>query len=316
MRADLAWLKTKQTVFAPALFFFRGKRTITVTAMPKSHDGSQDLFGAEASRYSSSRPSYPPELVDNFISSVPKEFRKWALDVAAGSGQLSVLLAEQFDQVVALDKSEEQLKHAHARPNISYCAGTAYNLPRANEGAPLSNGMFDVVTCAQAYHWFIAEKSDKIFLEEATRVLNPDHGRLGVFGYGVCSIASSPRLESIFKDFYYNDLESALPPSSPNCHWNIDRRLLDSSFEGMSTHGVMEIVEKRHHIQTRKMTTHAFLNYIRTFSALSSLRQSCATRGEIDPVEKLYKAFEAHSEEDEILEVNFLFFLIILRPHQ
>lgn len=277
--------------------------------MPKAHDGSEDQFGAAANFYAAARPSYPTELVDHFVSKISN--RKSALDVAAGSGQLSVLLADHFDEVIAMDKSQEQLEHGQSRPNITYSAGVATHLPSK------SNSSFDAVTCAQAYHWFVADgESDRLFLEETRRVLDPNHGRLGIFGYGVCSITSSPSLEKIFKDFYHNDLGSRLPPSSPDCHWNIDRRLLDSGLEGISTHGAMEVVERLQHIQRRKMTPHLFLDYIRSFSSLSSLRKQCASQGEMDPLEKLHIAFEANTGGEEVLDVDFPFFLLIMKPAQ
>lgn len=305
--AAILWAP-KQTTARPAPLVNR--RTVRASTTM----ATKDEFGAEADRYHTSRPSYPQELVEHFTSSLPKTSRKWALDVAAGSGQLSVLLAENFDRVVALDKSEEQIKHGHSRPNISYCAGVATKLPNVSEKEATAKQKFDAVTCAQAYHWFVEEKSDKDFLEEAQRIMDPDHGRLGIFGYGVCSISSSPTLETIFKDFYYKDLGSNLPPSSPDCHWNIDRRLVDNGLAGISTYNLMEVVETRQHIETRKMTIHMFLDYLRTLSALPNLRKVCAAKGEIDPMERLHKAFEANSVDDQVLDVDFPFFLIILKP--
>ena len=41
----------------------------------------------------------------------------------------------------------------------------------------------DLITVAQALHWF----DQKLFFKEVNKVLKP-HGRLAVFGYGMCSI--------------------------------------------------------------------------------------------------------------------------------
>lgn len=275
-------------------------------------DGSHDNYAALANLYANVRPSYPTSLVQDFASSVPK--RRYALDIAAGSGQLSVPLATHFETVVALDKSEQQLQQGLRVPNIIYHTGLATDLTDATKEITTTTGhSFDAITCAQAYHWFIAENMDQAVLQEACRVLHPG-GKLGIFGYGVCTIDSSTSLQKIFHRFYHDDLGSHLEPSSPDCYWEVDRRLLDGGMEDFPAHGLVR-VEARHATRERRnMSVPAFLNYVRTFSGLQNLRQKAASQGEIDPMETLQRQFEANSQEDEVLEVDFPFFLIILKP--
>ena len=281
--------------------------------MNEAYDGSEDKYSRQANLYAASRPSYPQSLLQQFASSLPESCRRNVLDIAAGSGQLSAPLAERFDQVVALDKSEGQLQQGPRLPNIIYQPGLATGLSSAREKITAATH-FDAVTCAQAYHWFIAESIDKAVLQEICHVLHPDHGKMGIFGYGVCTIASSPSLQDIFAEFYYEDLGSSLEPSSPDCYWDVDRRLLDRGMEDFPTHGLVEIEGRHKAVERRTMTVHEFLNYVRTFSGLQNLRQKAALQGKQDPMEKLHRAFEANSQDDEVLEVDFPFFLIVLKP--
>lgn len=294
--------------------FVASLRVVSESTMSLACDGSKDNYGPKANLYASSRPSYPKSLVQDFVSSLPESCRNNALDIAAGSGQLSASLAEHFDnKIVALDKSEEQLKHGPRLPNIIYHPGLATDLSGANEQIG-DTTHFDAVTCAQAYHWFIAENTDKAILQEVCRVIHPEHGRLGIFGYGVCTISSSPVLQDVFQKFYYDDLGSNLDPSSPDCYWDVDRRLLDGAIEDFPSHGLVETMRRHNVVEKRTMGVHEFLNYIRTFSGLLNLRKKAALQGKQDPMGKLQLDFEANSKEDQLLEVDFPFFLIVLKP--
>ena len=70
-----------------------------------------------------------------------------AWDVATGSGQAAVELAARFDRVVATDASAAQLASAEARPNVTY-------LHEPAERSSLDDASADLVTVAQALHWF------------------------------------------------------------------------------------------------------------------------------------------------------------------
>ncbi|CAB9498504.1 Methyltransferase domain [Seminavis robusta] len=238
--------------------------------------------------------------------------RQTVLDVAAASGQLSVLLAQEFDHVViAMDKSERQL--AHAKKNIRYQVGNATQLPNSEQGE-----FYDAITVAQAYHWFLKDTTDQLFLQEARRVLHPSHGIVGIFGYGICAITNNDALHTVFQhEFYHQRLKSHCAPK--DSFWNVDRRLVDHAFAELPTYNSMEIIVQRHyHKQTESWTRHQFLDYVRTFSGLVNLRQHCAQQQQQDPMEWLHQQFTSDTTEEEeeslLLEVEFPFFLIVLKP--
>lgn len=102
-------------------------------------------FTAGAAAYAAHRPRYPAALADFLAAAAPRRGLAW--DSGCGSGQLSLLLADRFERVVATDASAEQLAHATRHPNIEYAHATA-------EASGLANGIVDLAVAAQAAHWF------------------------------------------------------------------------------------------------------------------------------------------------------------------
>ena len=91
------------------------------------------------------RPKYPKELAQ-YLASICASHAK-AIDIGCGNGQLTMGLAEVFKSVIGIDPSLDQINHAEKRSNVSYLLGSAENIPLECVGA-------DLVTVAQAAHWF------------------------------------------------------------------------------------------------------------------------------------------------------------------
>src|SRR5512135_1288098 len=107
----------------------------------------KDLFSSQAELYARFRPTYPPELYSFILKFVRR--RDHALDCATGSGQVARTLAEYFQTVYAIDISQSQLRHAAPADNIVYSVSRA-------ESTPFQADAFDLITVAQAFHWFDA----------------------------------------------------------------------------------------------------------------------------------------------------------------
>src|SRR5512144_1205793 len=108
-------------------------------------NGFSDHFSKTAAAYASFRPDYPPALVAWVASVAPARERAW--DCATGNGQAARLLAAHFREVVATDASEAQLREATPHPNVTYAVARA-------EQSGLPDASCDLVTVAQALHWF------------------------------------------------------------------------------------------------------------------------------------------------------------------
>jgi ubiquinone/menaquinone biosynthesis C-methylase UbiE len=119
---------------------------------------AKDLFSAQSKEYASSRPTYPRALLEFIVGLVDEKNLAW--DCATGNGQAAVVLADYFKQVVASDISASQLENAQQKSNITYQIFHA-------EDTPLEDNSVDLITIAQALHWFNFDR----FYSEARRVL-------------------------------------------------------------------------------------------------------------------------------------------------
>ena len=125
--------------------------------------GPANAFGPAAGDYEAARPSYPAEAVDLLRRELGVGPGARVCDLAAGTGKLTRLLAGTGAEVVAVEPvpgMREQL--VATSPEVEALDGTA-------EAIPLPDASVDVVTVAQAFHWFRFEEA----LAEIGRVLRP-----------------------------------------------------------------------------------------------------------------------------------------------
>ena len=104
-----------------------------------------DHFASVSGAYANFRPTYPPPLFDWLAAVAPTRRRVW--DCATGTGQAAVALAAHFSEVVASDASASQLAAASPHPRVHYRLAAA-------ENSGLEADSLDLVTVAQALHWF------------------------------------------------------------------------------------------------------------------------------------------------------------------
>jgi SAM-dependent methyltransferase len=147
----------------------------------------QDHFSTCASAYAEHRPGYPAEL-GTFLGGISPG-RELAWDCGTGSGQVAIVLAAEFERVVATDPSQEQLAHARPHPCIEY--------RRALErDSGLPGGSCDLVTAGQAAHWFDLPA----FYLEVDRVLRPG-GALAIWCYNRTLV--DPAIDPVITRFQY-----------------------------------------------------------------------------------------------------------------
>ena len=156
----------------------------------------KDHFSTQADNYARYRPHYPAELY-RYLASLPAA-RQLAWDCATGSGQAAVALAESFAQVIATDASPQQLERAQPHQRVRYQVAMA-------ESAPLADASVDLITVAQALHWFDLDA----FAGEARRVLKPG-GILAVWTYVLTEV--SPPVDAIVEHLYRDILGRWWPP--------------------------------------------------------------------------------------------------------
>lgn len=171
--------------------------------------GNADLFATVAREYANFRPGYPAGLFEWLARESPARDAVW--DCGCGSGQASVALAEFFNEVFATDVAPEQVAAAKPHPRVRYSVAAA-------ERSGLPDASVDLVTVAQALHWFVVEE----FYEEARRVARPG-ALLAAWTYPRPEFVE-PELDRVFQHFY----SSVVGP-----YWPPERKHVESRYESL-----------------------------------------------------------------------------------
>lgn len=121
------------------------------------------VFDAKVADYQASRPDYPPVLFDTLARELaPSRIA----DVGAGTGLLTQGLLARGWQVLAVEPNAAMRAACDARlgvlPGYRSAEGRA-------EAIPAAAASLDLITAAQAFHWFEPEAARA----EALRVLSP-----------------------------------------------------------------------------------------------------------------------------------------------
>lgn len=150
----------------------------------------KDNFSKQAEIYSKFRPTYPKELFEYLKSLTAGHELAW--DCGTGNGQSAVQLAAYYEKIYATDPSQEQIKNAILNEKIIYRVEKA-------EQPNLGDNSIDLITVAQAVHWFDFHK----FYPEVKRVLKTN-GIIAVWAYGIPNINED--INPIIKDFHDNTI--------------------------------------------------------------------------------------------------------------
>jgi SAM-dependent methyltransferase len=127
--------------------------------------GPYTAFAGVAGAYERGRPGYPEEAVRWLAGAEPRD----VVDLGAGTGKLTRALVALGHRVTAIEPLPEMLEH------LAENAPGAFGVLGSAEVIPLPDEFADVLTCAQAFHWFDHE----VALPEIARVLRPA-GRLAL----------------------------------------------------------------------------------------------------------------------------------------
>ncbi len=189
-------------------------------------------------------------------------------DVGAGSGQLSLPLAQEGLRVVATDASAAQIARMPGHRLLHPVRARA-------ELSPLATGSVSLVTAAQAAHWFALSE----FYREVRRV-GESGVRLALVGYGAPRIEpeGSPS-DKALRSFHR---EVAGP------YWPPERRLVDHGYETLPFPFSREEADPGLRMEA-EWGLAQLLGYVRTWSSVRALEEA---RG-MEPLERFRRELEA-----------------------
>lgn len=205
-----------------------------------------DRFSHVAEGYARYRPVYPDALYTHILSHTTGRGAAW--DAGTGNGQVASVLAKQFAKVYATDISAQQIAYAAQSPNIDYivCAAEHSNLPAQS---------IDLITVAQAVHWFDPDA----FAREVARTAAPG-AVLAIWGYGLLS--GTPEIDRQVHLLYDTILDG---------FWDPHRRMVDEGYAGIRM--PFEEIACPAFSMSKSMDAPALSGYLRTWSAAGKYRQ-------------------------------------------
>ena len=168
----------------------------------------KDHFSKGSDDYAAYRPSYPLDLVNELADLCATQNR--VLDCGCGTGQLSVLLAKRFAEVIATDASSAQIDKARKEANVIYQVALA-------EQSGLADESVDLITVAQAAHWLDLDK----FYKEVQRIARPN-GILALITYGVLHVEGA--IDTLIQQFYYQTIGP---------YWPAERQHVEDGYQSL-----------------------------------------------------------------------------------
>ena len=133
-------------------------------------DRLAQVFGRTAEDYDRGRPDWPGEALDLVTLELGLRASAEVVDLAAGTGKLTRILAERFARVVAIEP-DDAMRALISGADV--LAGTAEDIPMPDDSA-------DAVFCGEAFHWF----DGAVALAEIARVLRPGGGLALMWNHG------------------------------------------------------------------------------------------------------------------------------------
>ena len=238
----------------------------------------KDYFSHQAKTYAAFRPTYPEALYEFVFKYLAGTSAAW--DCATGNGQVAQRLARTFKSVFATDISQAQLDNAHKADNILYSIAAA-------EKTSFTDQQFDLITVAQALHWFDLP----MFYEQVRRTARPG-GLLAVWGYAMLRVDTV--IDPLFQNFYFNEVGP---------YWDEARKLVEDHYRNVPF-PFAELSTPEFSIDVQ-WSLDQFLGYLRSWSATQKYIRANGN----DPVETFSHEITPYWKQGEVKAVSFPVFL-------
>ena len=130
---------------------------------------NEEKFNGKAEIYDKYRPTYPAVLINDLYKEIHGNENSCIADIGAGTGIFTKALLGKFRNVTAVEPNSDMYSVLKANiPDIIAvrCSAESTGLPQSS---------FDLITVAQAFHWFDKD----MFRNECARLLK-NNGKIAV----------------------------------------------------------------------------------------------------------------------------------------
>jgi SAM-dependent methyltransferase len=193
------------------------------------------------------RPGYPVELFEFLARVAPRTDVVW--DCGTGSGQAALGLTSLFSTVLATDSSLRQIIRGSGEGDVRFLVSSA-------ECTSLASGSVDLITVAQALHWFDFDA----FYAEVKRVAKPG-GVLAAWAYPLLS--AGPGVDGVLAGFVGETVGD---------FWPLERRYVDGHYENLPF--PFTRLETPRFFSTAKWSLGDLVGYVGTWSAVNRYRET------------------------------------------
>jgi ubiquinone/menaquinone biosynthesis C-methylase UbiE len=219
---------------------------------------------------------YPRGLYDFILSFVDR--KDAALDCATGNGQVARTLAASFRNVCAIDISANQLRHAVKLDNIEYSVSRS-------EQTAFNDNSFDLITVAQAYHWF----DGSLFCREAKRVARPG-GIIAIWVYDLAYSESS--IDTIVHHWNFDILAP---------YWEPERKHVYTHYDSLPFE--FERIPAPEFKITLYWDREELIGHLKTWSALQKMKRQVGESAFQETVEQIRKSWGDDSKKQFVFPV-------------
>lgn len=243
-------------------------------------------FNEDTGHYLQFRPDYPTNMYQFLVSLVDERHLAW--DCGTGNGQAAFALAHYFQQVIATDINQKQLAVAPKKENIRYECWPA-------EKTQLENSSVDLITVAQALHWFHFES----FYAEVRRVAKPN-ALLAAWCYALINV-NTP-IDAVIQKLYHEILG--------NHYWPRERDYIDEAYKTIPF--PFAKLPTPHFQIEKRISFEQLLGYLNTWSAVKEY----AKRNGKNPVSLIFTELKTAWGNHEKKPVSWPIHLLIGRINE
>jgi ubiquinone/menaquinone biosynthesis C-methylase UbiE len=195
-----------------------------------------------------------------------------------GNGQVARTLATSFRNVCPIDVRANQLRHAVRQDNIEY------SVCRSEQTA-FNDNSFDLITVAQAYHWF----DDSLFCLEAKRVARSG-GIIAIWAYDL-AYSESP-IDTIVHHWNFDILAP---------YWEPERKHVYTQYESLPFE--FERIPALEFEIAVDWDREELIGHLKTWSALQKMKHQVGEGAFQKTVEQIRKTWRDNSKKRFVFPV-------------